>query len=123
MIKNKKGIPLEKMDKRDFQNWVGDENVVDGKIKVFRGIDGKDDRGLQIGDFLTLSKEYAKEYGDNVLEYDLPFEGLAYFSGVKGGNAKYVGMTMGGAQPTEFIWHGTKKQIIDIWNEANKKDI
>lgn len=118
MMRGKKGLPLNDMDKADFQNWVGNENVVDGKIKVYRGIKGKDTRGLQPGDMVTLSKEYAKEYGENVLEFNLPVEGLGYFSGVKGGNPKKVGQTLSGAQPTEFVWQGTKQQLTEIWNKG-----
>lgn len=117
-IKSKKGLPLEEMNKEDFQNWVGKENVISGKIKVYRGIRGEDTRGLQPGDMVTLNKEYAKKYGENVMEFDLPVEGLAYFSGVKGGNPELLHQTLSGAQPTEFVWQGTKPHLTSLWQQA-----
>jgi len=106
------GIPLSEMDKRDFENWVGSENIVDGKIKVYRGtkVNGA---GLRKGDFVTTDKEYAKTYGENVTEHEIPTDQLNYFSGVKGGDAKQVGEGLGRkAQPTELVYSGKSESLL-----------
>jgi len=122
-MKNLKGILLDKMDSNDFKNWVGNENVKNGKIKVYRGVDNIN-REFRIGDFVTINKEYAKTYGKHVIEKNIPIKELAYYSGVKGGSPDLVGTTLGGSQPTELIWRGkpkTKRQLINIWNNVHLK--
>lgn len=101
------GIPLKKMDKQRFEWWVGSENVINGKIKVFRGTNIKD-AGLRTGDFVTTNKEYAGKYGPYVEEFDISVKYLNYFSGVKGGDPEQLhSWNVGGkAQPTELIYSG-----------------
>ena len=101
------GIPLKKMDKQTFEWWVGSENVVNGKIKVFRGTNVKN-AGLRTGDFVTTNKIYAGKYGPYVEEFDIPVKYLNYFSGVKGGDPEQLHAWNLGkkAQPTELIYTG-----------------
>lgn len=101
------GIPLRKMSKETFEWWVGSENVINGKIKVFRGTDVKN-AGLRTGDFVTMNKEYAGKYGTHIQEFDIPIKYLNYFSGVKGGDPEQLHSWNLGkkAQPTELIYSG-----------------
>lgn len=101
------GIPLKKMSKETFEWWVGSENVVNGKIKVFRGTNVKN-AGLRTGDFVTTNKIYAGKYGPYVEEFDIPVKYLNYFSGVKGGDPEQLHAWNLGkkAQPTELIYTG-----------------
>ena len=76
-------------------------------ITVYRGIDSKTtrtgiDKNIVPGDFVSLDKGYANEFGDIVLELSVPKSSLRNVSGTK-----------------ELIFNPTKSQLTDIWNKAN----
>lgn len=97
------GVFLKGMDIKDFNNWIGEENVKDGKIKVYRGTNIKGAM-LNNGDFVTINAEYAKKYGKYVFEKEIQVENLKYYTGTKNGNPELISQTLGGAQPTEMIY-------------------
>ena len=98
-----KGIQLTKMNKTDFQNWIGSENVKNGKIKIYRGVQHSV-IDLENGDFCTTNSIYALKYGSKVISKELPLSQLRYVMGHKNGNPDSVGIIDKGVQPVELIY-------------------
>lgn len=111
-----RGIFLNRMDKKDFNNWIGNENVENGEIKVYRGIP-KNVRGiLRSGDFVTMNELYAYKYGDKVISRLVPLNKLRYVMGHKNGNPESVSIFDKGVQPVELIYVDS----VDNFNKAFK---
>src|SRR5574344_1401273 len=73
-----KGIFLNRMDKKDFNNWIGNENVINGKIKVYRGIPKNIRGSFKNGDCVTTNELDAYKYGDKVISKLGPLKNLRY---------------------------------------------
>lgn len=84
-IKKPYGIKLTRMDKNDFNNWIGNDNIVGGKLTVYRGTD-VDNAGLRYGDYCTTNREYAKTYGKNIQQFIISIKNLQYVRGHKNGD-------------------------------------
>ena len=52
-------------------------------VKVYRGIKDKSAKDIVAGDFVSFDKEYAKEFGENIVELDIPKNDLRVVSGTK----------------------------------------
>ncbi|HYE59098.1 MAG TPA: hypothetical protein VD948_11360 [Rhodothermales bacterium] len=85
------GVPLKKLTPEQAKNWVGYEGQK--TLKVYRGVRSGSvkERPLAPGDFVTTSPEAAKQYGDKVVEMEVPAAHLRYFKGTKAGDPERLG--------------------------------
>lgn len=110
-----RGITLNRMNKKDFDDWIGNENVKQGKIKVYRGVPSTDNN-FRNGDFVTTNKTYAYTYGSKVISKWVKLKNLRYITGHKKGNPELVSTSLQGVQPVELIY----VEKIDNFNKAFK---
>lgn len=115
-----KGVFLSKMNKTDFDNWIGRENVKDRKLKVYRGVPNNIN-DLRNGDFCTTSELYALKYGKKVITMLVPLSKLKYVMGHKNGNPESVAVMDKGVQPVELIYVDKVDKFSDAFKSFEYK--
>ena len=106
------GIFLNKMNLDEFEIIIGSENVINNKIKVYRGVPN-DISSIRNGDYVTINEEYAYKYSDKVISFEVPLNKLRYNGrGHKNGDPQMLHLN----QPTELIY----VEKVDWFSKAFK---